>query len=564
MEQIRKILYLPGLLFLVASAISCNNDFLSKNKLNLYTANDTLYLDYTQSAVMTSLQLPLTSSSDYSVFYQPKWLSFNSMHGKMTNGIIPLSFSIVKDKIPSGYTSVNGTVILDVDDVGLVSFMVIYNSQGSSDQTGQGTSFQCSVTSLNFESLDSKSFTLFNTGQNPVSWQITGIPVWLNISPSSGLLSSGYSISVSATPNSNNITVGQNYSASLQIVNNSGTGSLTIAVNLTAIGIHSGNEQSIDGIVTDAEYNHENGIMAICTKSPNSLIIINTNTDESHTISFDKTPNCVSISEDGHKAVVGYSVSYVSSINIDSLKITRDYSINCIPYDIVFGENGWCYITPTVDQWVFFRSLNLNSGVLINGTNQSMLYEKTIIRKIPGKPYLVGTRTTLSPSGILIFDITKGRASDTISYYHESTGNIWISEDGSKLYAGNRNVYNLPAYDYQYHVNAPPLFGQIESASSITSLDECPSINSIFSTYAYSDISGYSSLIEQSSTLNLNKTKEFYASITAVTENGIKSYYESTVWYIFVNKSGSNLYAIKNLKSKYNKNYWVIETIQLH
>ena len=234
-------------------------------------------------------------------------------------------------------------------------------------------------------------------------------------------------------------------------------------MNVPAKAIIPSEVREINGIVTDAEFNHESGIMVICTKSPNSLIVFNTNTNESNTISLAKTPYCVSLSEDGHKAVIGYSVASVSYIDIDNLDFINDFNIDCIPYDIVIGDNGWCYVTPTADQWVFFRSLNLNSGELITGRNGYTVYERTVIRKVPGKPYLVGSRMGLSPTGLLIFNVTRGPASDSISYYHEDIGPFWISADGARLYSRAKNVYSLPEYDGLYNFTTPPVYGQIES-----------------------------------------------------------------------------------------------------
>jgi hypothetical protein len=321
----------------------------------------------------------------------------------------------------------------------------------------------------------------------------------------------------------------------------------------------------ISGKVTDAEYNNESGIMLICTDSPNSLILFNTLLNTTNTIALDKTPTCISMSDDGHKAVIGYSVSSVSYFDVENQIITANYQIDCSPFDIVLGDNGWCYITPTVDQWVKFRSLNLATGVLVVGNNQSMVYEKTIIGKIPGKPYLIGSRTTLSPSGLLIFDVTRGIASDTITYYHTSIGKFCISSDGTKLYDSYRNVYNMPPYDYQFHPFAPPVFGQIQpQLNYISAFEECQSTSSLFvasSYYTYS--SGYSSLIEQFSTSNLNKIKTYNLSPVALTENGIRTHYETTAGYIFVNKQGTTMYAIKNLKESYRKDFWTIETFIL-
>lgn len=559
MEQIRKILYLSGLLIFAVSIISCSDDFLSNNNKDLYTLSDTLFLNNTQENVVTTVQIPRLTNSDYSIFMQPKWLSFYSMHGKVIDGSLVLSFSIVKNDSTTAYKTHYGTIILDIEDLGFISFIVAYSNFGS-------PTLQCSPSSLNFESSSPQTFTISNISEGILNWKITGIPDWLTLSSNSGSLYNGNSTTITASLNLENITSDQELSGAMQISSNSTTGSTyAISVHVPAKAIIPNEVRQINGIVTDAEFNHESGIMAICTKSPNSLIIFNTITNESSIISLSKTPNCVSLSEDGHKAVIGYSVSSVSYIDIDNLKIIKDCSIDCVPFDIVLGDNSWCYIASTVDQWVDFRNLNLNSGELVHGTFRSEIYEKTILKKIHGKPYLVGTRTTLSPSGILIFDITKGIARDTISYYHESLGKFWISEDGAKLYCSCKIVYYLPKYDTLYHTTPPPVFGHIESGLfSISALDECPAINSIFITNAYSDISGYSSLIEKINTTNLNKIASFNVSLTAFTENGIRKYYESTAWYIFVNKEGSTLYAIKNPKEKYNTDYWTVETSQLN
>ena len=556
----KKIIYISGLILLTVSSISCSDDFLSKNNKNSYALSDTLYLNNNQEQVDTSIQVPVSANSDYTIIMQPKWLSFNSMHGKMTDGNVSLSFSIVKNDIPAGYQAQYGIIILDVKDLGLISFNVVYSNTGS-------PTLQCSASSLNFVSSGTQTFIIANVSEGILNWNITGIPDWLAISATSGSLTLSNSMTITASLIYDKITSGQDLSGTLQINSNSVNGSFIIAVHVTAAALVSPEVLQINGVVTDAEYNHSTGIMAICTKSPNSLIIFNTTTNVSNIISLSKTPNCVSLSEDGHKAVIGYSVSSVSYIDIDNLEISKDYEIDCIPFDIVFGDNGWCYITASVGQFNSFRNLNLNSGQLIAGTNFSLMYEKTNIKKILNKPYLVGSRTSLSPAGILIFDITKGKACDTISYYHASIGKFWISDDGTKLYEGFRNVYLLPVYDLLYHPYAPSVCGQIESdLNHISELDECTAISSIFVTYTnsgYLYISGNSSLIEQFNTTNLNKIRSFNVSPVLATENGIKTLYETSARFVFANKEGSTLYAIKNPKDTYNKDYWTIETFDL-
>ncbi|MFZ0282405.1 MAG: hypothetical protein WAL29_12185 [Bacteroidales bacterium] len=558
----KRLFYISGLLIFIISGISCSDDFLEKNNINLYELQDTLFLTNSQSAVEISVQLPTTINSAFTIFMQPKWLSFTSMHGIVSGGNVPLSFTIVRENVPDWYQSPYmthyATIMLDIENTGLVSFIAAYSDFGT-------PRLQCSVSALNFESSEALIFTISNTSQGILNWKITNAPDWLNLSSNSGTLGYGSSATINASLDLDNIPHGQDLSGTIQIESNSTAGNLTIPVTVAGMATVPPEVSLINGIVTDAEYNHTSGIMAICTRSPNSLIVFNTAANESVTIPLDMSPNCVNISEDGKKAVIGYSVSSISYFDLETLSITEDFTVDCIPFDIVLCDNNWCYITPTEDQWVYFRNLNLSTGELILGRNRSTVYERTLIKKIPGKQYLVGSRLGLSPTGILIFDVTKGRASDTISYYHESIENFWISTDGAKLYSGTGTVYSVPDYDTEFHTDSPPVFGELDTEyNCVSAFDECPVISSVFVTSSVFHFQpGYSPLIEQFSTTNLNKIKTFTVSPVSLKENGITTQYETSARFIFVNKEGTRLYALKNLKQNYNKDHWTMETLKI-
>jgi hypothetical protein len=563
----KKLTYIAGLLIICLTVFSCSDDFLSKNEVDLYTLTDTLFLTSDQQNTETIIQLPATINSDFTIFMQPKWLSFDSMHGKITDGSVPLSFSVVKENIitwyPTVYQTYYATLILDVENTGLVSVTVACAYLGS-------PTLHCSTTSLSYESSRSQMFTISNTSEGILNWRITGAPDWLIFTDTTGTLPYGNSTTINAFLDPATTPAGDALSESFRIESNSISGNLTIQVHVSKEATIPPKVNLIPGIVTDVEYNHDIGIMAICTTSPNSLIVFNTITDESNALSLDKIPTCISLSEDGHKAVIGYSTPAVSYIDIDSIKINDDYTIDCVPYDIVLGENGWCYIAPSFDQWVNFRNLNLNTRelVVIPSTGWSMMYEKTYIRKVPDKPYLVATRSTSSPTGIIIYDITNGRANEITTYYHTSIGKFLISADATRLYGSYKDVYLLPPYDAEFHSSSPPLLGQISSEfNTICAFDECPVRSGIFAAFSnYNYSSGTTEsfpLICQFSTSNFNKIMEFNVSPVFITENEIKSFYETVVRFIFVNKEGSLLYAVKNLKESYNKDYWTIETFRL-
>jgi len=564
MEQVRKILFIPCFLLIAAAIVSCSDDFLSKNNDNLYMLTDTLFLYNNQDNVETAINLPVNTNSDYSVFMQPKWLSFSSMHGRANSGEIPLAFSIRKDYFPGGYQVYYASIILDVENYGLVSFVAAYANYGS-------PTLHCSVNAIDFLTPGSRTFTISNSSEGVLQWRITEAPDWLIVSSTNGSLYKDNSTPVTVSLDFNNIQEGKELNDTIKITSNSGTGILSLPVHVASSSTILPEVIKIEGIVTDAEYNHEAGIMAICTKTPNTLIIRNTETNESTIIPLNKIPGCISLSEDGHKAIIGYTEPYVSYVDIDTRQITRDYSIDCIPYDIVTDITGWCYITPSSGAWVNIRNLNLSTGELIEtiGFNWSLIYEKTQIRKRPGKPILVGTRTNLTPSGILILDISSGIVNETFTYYHTEMGKFWISSDGTRLYDGFGSVWVLPEYDAQYHPSSPQLYGEIESElENISAFDECPALNSIFVSSSHYDYSQgyttvYSPVIEQFNASSLNRIRTFSVSPVFVTENGIRTLYETRPVFVFVNNVGSNLYVLKNLKEIYGKDYWTIETFAI-
>ncbi len=251
--------------------------------------------------------------------------------------------------------------------------------------------------------------------------------------------------------------------------------------------------------------------------------------------------------------------------DIESRQITAEYDIDCIPYDIVPGENGWCYITPVSDQWVMLRNLNLATGEVITSTTATVIYEKTVIRKIPGKPVMAGSQLGVSPSSLLLFDLSGGQAKDDITRYHESIGHFWLSKDGARLYSAFRNVYTIPEYDGQFHSDSPPLYGNIGSdLPYINALDECPTISSIFvSSTNYFYLSGTSSLIEQFHTTSLNKIKRFNVSPVWLNPSGTEYLYQTAPRFIFINKEGTALYVIKTLQQDFESDNWFMETIEL-
>ena len=318
----RAALYIVSGIILLAG-ISCSNKFLEENEVDLFGIADTLFLTSYDETVQVTLQTSL-ADHDFTIYMQPKFLSFNSMHGEIRNGSISLDLTVLHENIDAWQPFFYTMVVLDVENVGLVGFNVVYTDY-------RNVSLYCSPTSLTFTSPDSLEFILSNNGYGLLAWQITAIPEWLTVSPGEGTILPGNYQPVTVRILPQMVTSGQAYSGSIKIGNNSGSGYYTLPVYITESAIPPADADQITSLLTDAEYHHNSGIMAICTKSPNQLILLNTATQHSDTIPLQKTPNCISFSEDGQKAVIGYSVASVGYFDVGSRVITEEYNIDCIP-----------------------------------------------------------------------------------------------------------------------------------------------------------------------------------------------------------------------------------------
>lgn len=554
----KRTAYITGIILIILAGYSCSDDFLEKNNADWYSISDTLRIDNYNTDATVMFELPEKINTDFTVYMRPRWLAVSSPRGEVNSGRIELPLSLDENNLPFGYLAYEGRVILDIKDFGFVTFLVIFTNYGSPTIT-------CSPSEIVFDGTSSRSFSLSTSTPGILDWSISEIPDWLNFSASSGIIYHGGTEWINVTLNNDLITPGAEMNATVRISSPHAQSPYLLKIRVTSTAVPPPGGITLGSILTDAEFNHASGILAVCTKSPNELILFNTYTWESDTIPLDKSPNCVSLSEDGHSAVIGYSVASVSHIDTDAPSITREYSVDCVPYDIVLGSGDWCYITPMEDQWETMRSLNLNTGQVMNSTNISMIYEKTKIKKVPGNAYMVGSEIMVSPSGILLFDISGGKVNEAVTQYHESLGNFWISKDGTRIYSSSGTVFRMPEFDGTFHGNSAPVYGKFEiNYKAISTLDDCTAINGVFfSISEFWNSEGSSSLIEQYDATSLNKTRSFNVSPARVVVSGKEVEYETSPRFIFVNKEGTFMHVLKVPRPDYEVDGWFIETIAL-
>jgi hypothetical protein len=322
----------------------------------------------------------------------------------------------------------------------------------------------------------------------------------------------------------------------------------------------------IEGRVVDVAYNKIVDKMVIATQNPNRLLVTQTTSGTSTVINLDKSPQCMEISQDGKNIVVGYSIAELTVFNLVNNMPLRDYPIDCVPFDIALGQNGWCYISPSETLDFNLRSLNLETGELNSGKNPPLshwLYGKSELMKIKGKPLLAS-------KGLLLVDISKVIPNDTIDYWADGAEKIWPLNDGSRYFTPDGQCYFLPDYvgslNIQFGIKT---YGRLTlNQLKITSIDQCEAKNSIFVAERnvaemYYNMNG-DNIIEQFNATNLNSIKIFYPSMTAVKTDGATVPTHNEVHYVFTNNSGTKLFAIRAYTTNIDVKHWSVETFDLN
>lgn len=206
--------------------------------------------------------------------------------------------------------------------------------------------------------------------------------------------------------------------------------------------------------VVDAEYNAATNRIITISANPSRLNIIDPETRDVQTIDLPQVPNAVSVRADGQYAAVGHN-AWVSYVNLTAGRVERVYPVTTDAKDLVLASNGWVYVFPRADQWVSIHSLELSTGAeyRTGGT----IYAGTLVKMHPSGSYIYGANNNLSPSDFEKYDIRSGAA--TVMYdspYHGDYafgGDVWISEDGLRLFARSGNVFRsseVRAEDMRY------------------------------------------------------------------------------------------------------------------
>jgi len=193
--------------------------------------------------------------------------------------------------------------------------------------------------------------------------------------------------------------------------------------------------------VVDAEYNAVTGKIITVSANPSRLHIVDPETQVIQTIDLPQVPGAVAVQPDGQFAAVGHD-GWISYVNLSTRVVQRVYSVTTDVIDIVLPGNGWVYAFPRTDQWETIRSVQLSNGA---ETRTGTIRAGTLVRLHPSGKYIYGANNGLSPSDFEKYDVRGGAAVFMYdSPYHGDYsfgGNVWVSEDGLRLFARSGNAF---------------------------------------------------------------------------------------------------------------------------
>lgn len=201
----------------------------------------------------------------------------------------------------------------------------------------------------------------------------------------------------------------------------------------------------LDHDVVDAEYSASADVIVTVSASPSRLNIINPASKTVQHVDLSQVPLTVSVDPAGTHAAVSHD-GLISYVNLTTATVEHVYPITSVGGDIVLGGNGYVYVFPRSDQWVNIHCVNLSTGVETQGSYPGP-YAGTVARLDPSGSYLYAATNNLTPTSLEKYDIRAGTPTTMYgppSQYwgqYEPSGNLWISQDGTRITTRGAIVY---------------------------------------------------------------------------------------------------------------------------
>ena len=322
--------------------------------------------------------------------------------------------------------------------------------------------------------VNSATLKIWNSGNAPLSWAATSSLSSLQLAPASGALNAGDTTAVILTADRTGLATGT-YAGAITVT------APTLPNRTVGVSLKHFVETKwlLDDNITDAEFDRAHGrIVAVGGTSSQELLVLDPEARSTVSVALPLPATCVSIRPDGLYAAAGHN-GFVSYVNLSTSSVDRTYATTADAIDVVLPSNGWVYVFPRVDQWTTIRCINLATGAETQNTGFS-LRAGSLAKLHPSGDYIYVADNGLSPSDFEKYDIRPGTAAYMYdSPYHGDyafSGNLWISDDGQRIFARSGNVFrSSPTQSQDMIYN-----GALPGASSVQWIDHSTAASRVF------------------------------------------------------------------------------------
>lgn len=537
------------------SFISCNNDFLHVEQKVGEPVADTIFMTDFDQQIPVNFNLSQAGNARWRVFQFPAWLKVSPMEGRFTDGKSSFQLEVPDKNAIAQWGVLSLPLVFEVDGIGLVSYPFQYLNFGR-PRSGLSTY----ELSLEYQSL--AVFTIHNMDGGILIWEIKDKPSWISVSKQSGYLNPNSAEQITLLISRDNMAKG-NYSGEINIATNSIEQNLKLKVSMKVTDPSiSGKIVPVEGEVVDADFCKATGLLVIAGKNPNRMYFFKSD-QTVKTLELNKIPISVTISETGDQIAATFTNTDLSLINPESLTITKNIPTGIITSDVALGGNDWAYLAPKQYDTNYLLSINLNTAQIVKHTEN--VNGLTLLKKVPGKNLLYGSKVGWSPDFLLVFDISQGAANSVVDQWWTTLWRFWISEDGNRIFTGIRKIYQSPEYQQKGMIMENPFMaGEIEEISgSVSAMDHSSALKEVLLVYkSYSNEPGTRVLrIDDSGYF---RKDAFAVNNCVVDENGTTLSLVPEVPWMFVSKSGKELNLIKKGTGNSGKTYWFYEKIELN
>ncbi len=407
---------------------------------------------------------------------------------------------------------------------------------------------------------DAKSFYIKNNGNILLDWKINNSNEYLTITPISKSLEAGDSTLVTVNLNRSNLD-SQVYVTQFSVENDN----LQDIIISTVVNHYEEEKWLLDGRIIDSEFDKNNDLIIAVSESPDEIRKYDPVTKSVESLKLNLPPTSVSVSKDGNFAAVGHNGSF-SYVNLSTMKLDTYYPVTANVFDIVLAPNNWVYVFPKEDQWERIRCIELSTGVETSHSGYS-IFDSTKAKLHPSGSYIYGANNGLFPSDFEKYDITDGTATYMYdSPYHgdyDFDGDIWVSEDGSRLFAKSRRVFN----SYNDKSNDMTYNGELVGEGKVMTLDHSSKagrVYAIFSTSEFDNISPTNEVRKYNSEFlafqGVIKLPEFLIP----DGQGDGTIYDSKGYFGFFNALGTKYYVLVKIQEGSGaEKEWAIATIDV-